>query len=48
MRVSDFNYEKTNAWQWCSDEFNFPPNPGPLNFGLGPQSFCLMGPAYSW
>ena len=26
----------------------FPLNPGPLSFGLGPQSFCFRGPACSW
>ena len=25
------------AWQCCCNELNFPLNPGPLGFGMGPQ-----------
>ena len=32
---------KAYAWQWCLNEFNFHPNPGPLSFGLGPYYFIL-------
>ena len=38
----------SKANELCWNYINFLPNPGPLSFGLGPQSFYIRGTACSW